>query len=89
MARHKAAPTELKVRAATVGAGAGVVIADFVLWMIDAQWYHGDASPEVPYPISAFVLLAVTVGLTYASGWYARHTPRTQPVAEAEEVGTP
>lgn len=70
-------PAEAKVKMATVGAGAGAVVSNFLIWLLDQAMWNGDADPAVPFPVAAFVALAVTAGLTYAAGWQAPHTPRS------------
>jgi hypothetical protein len=70
--------TEPKVKAATAGAGAGSVITTFSIWVIDELWYSGESPPEVPFAVVALVGLAVTTGLTYAAGFFARHVNRAE-----------
>lgn len=65
-------PTERKVYASTIGAGAGFTVSAFALWAVDAIWWP---SPDVdiPDPVAGFVGLVITVGLTFISGWLAKH----------------
>lgn len=72
----KNAPVERKVQAATAGAGVGAALAGAILWGLDEAFWNGAAVPEVPAPITALVFVAVPAVLAYASGWYAKHTPR-------------
>lgn len=65
------APVERKVYAATIGAGVGFTVSDFVLWGVDAIWWPGAA--EIPSPVAAFVGLIVTTGLAFLGGWLAKH----------------
>lgn len=65
-------PVERKVYAATLGAGAGTIVSDFVLWGVDTIWWP---SPDVdiPTPVASFSSLIVTVGLTFLAGFLAKH----------------
>lgn len=70
-------PIRPKVLAATLGAGAGATISAFVLWLLGVLVWraHGGAPSAtvavaaVPGPVSGVVLLAVTLGLTFAAGY--------------------
>lgn len=70
------APTETKVVAGSLGAGAGAVASQLVLWGIDTVFYNGSAAPEVPGPVQAAVTLAIASGMAYVAGRRAPHTPR-------------
>lgn len=63
---------EHKVTASTFGAGAGLTIAAFINWALAEYVFHGD----VPEPVQAFVLLAVTSGGAFLLGYSAPHTAR-------------
>lgn len=76
-------PVERKVYAASLGAGVGTIISDFALWGIDQIWWPAEEE-IVPLPVAGFVALIVTVGLTFISGWWAKHDPG----ATYEESGT-
>lgn len=70
-------PVERKVYAATIGAGAGTIVSNFVLWAVDAIWWPAnDASP--PDPVAAFINLVIPAALAFALGWLAK--PRTEEV---------
>lgn len=69
-------PVERKVYAASLGAGAGTIISDFALWGIDQIWWPSEEA-IVPLPVAGFVGLIVTVGLTFLSGWWAKHDSGT------------
>jgi len=79
-----AAPTENKVWAATVGGGAGVTVSTFLCWVLGVLVWGApadasratDAVAAVPGPVSAILILGLTVGATFAAGWYAKHTTR-------------
>lgn len=76
---HKAprAPVEPKVKAGTVGAGAGAAVSAFLVWVVDEVWFNGEGiEPEVPFPIVALIGTTVTSGLAFASGYRARHVNR-------------
>jgi hypothetical protein len=67
---------EPKTKAATGGAAAGAITSQFVLWGLDELFWNGDASPEVPLPVAAFVTLAISAGFAFISGYLARHVNR-------------
>jgi hypothetical protein len=67
-------PTDPKVHAAAVGAGAGAIIATFVLWLLDLGLWNGDAPPDVPAPVAAMVTLVVASALSWVAG-YVKRTP--------------
>jgi hypothetical protein len=84
-------PVEAKVIAGTLGAGAGSIVTDFILWVIDTTWYPSDAA-VVPTPVAAFVGLIVTGGLAFLSGYYAHHTYRYEDevaTTEIEQINNP
>lgn len=68
---------EPKTKAATVGAGAGSVVTGFVLYLLDAWLWNGEAEPSVPLPVVLFVGLVVTGVCTFGASYYARHVNRT------------
>jgi hypothetical protein len=68
--------TEPKVKAATIGSGAGAILTAFSLYLIDNFWYNGEDTPEVPFAVASMVGLVVTSGLTFAGGWWAKHVNR-------------
>jgi hypothetical protein len=67
---------EPKVKAATGGAGAGGVIAGFIIWLLDELFWEGAGDPEVPLPVVLLVTLVVPAAIAFASGYYARHVNR-------------
>jgi hypothetical protein len=74
-------PTERKVYAATLGAGAGTIISEFALWGADAIWWP-DPNVGIPTPVAAIINLAVIAGFTYGAGWLAKHDPGYTQVEE-------
>lgn len=68
---------EPKTKAATIGAGAGSVVTGFVLYLLDAWLWNGEADPAVPLPVVLFVGLVVTGLCTFAGGYFARHVQRS------------
>jgi hypothetical protein len=66
------APVERKVYAATLGAGAGTTVSQFGLWAVDQIWWP-DPEVDIPIPVAGFVTLVITVGLTFITGWLAKH----------------
>ena len=64
-------PTEPKVHpkvvAATLGGGAGTVVADFVLYVLDQ--FLWDGTDNIPAPVTAFTYLVITTGLTFLAGY--------------------
>lgn len=71
-----ASTIEPKTKAATGGAAAGAVVTAFTVWGLDELFWNGDAQPGVPLPVVGFVGLVITAGLTFASGYLARHVDR-------------
>lgn len=63
-------PVSNKVKAATLGAGASVVVTDFALWIVDRYAFTGEGN--IPQPVSAFALLAITTAVTWVSGYMAK-----------------
>lgn len=70
------APVETKVKAAAIGAGTGAVLAEFVCWLLDDYIITPHVTGDLPTPVSAAVLVAVTAGLAWLAGYRARHSPR-------------
>jgi hypothetical protein len=66
---------EPKTKAAAGGATAGSVVAGFLIWLIDTLWFGG-GELDVPLPVTLFVTLVATAGLSFASSYYARHVNR-------------
>ena len=59
-------PIRKKVVGATLGAGSGAVIAEFVTYLVDEHIY---TSSDVPTQVSAFIALIVTTGLAFLGGY--------------------
>jgi hypothetical protein len=64
---------EPKTMSATAGAGAGVIVANFALYLVSV-WFYKDAA--APLVVQMFVGLLVTTGLAFAGGYLARHVQR-------------
>jgi hypothetical protein len=85
-------PISPKVWAAAIGAGAGTILSTFLLWLLGAGIFHGGWSADrvdnaiaaVPTPLSLFVGLLVTLGLT-AIGAYAKTDPERLPTLGSEQ----
>jgi hypothetical protein len=69
-------PTEAKVKAASIGAGVGVAVAELVNWTIDTYLITPHVTGDLPAPVSVAVPLLVATGLAWLAGYRARHTPR-------------
>lgn len=67
-------PVERKVYASTIGAGAGLTVSEFALWIVDRIWWPAD-NADVPLPVAGFVSLVTTVAFTFIAGWLAKHDP--------------
>lgn len=65
-------PVSGKVYAATIGAGVGATVSDFGLWVVDRIWWP---SPDVdiPAPVASFVVVIITTGFAFISGYIAKH----------------
>lgn len=74
-------PVSGKVYAATIGAGVGATVSEFGLWIVDRIWWP---SPDVdiPSPVANMVLLVVTTGLAFISGYFAKHGVGTVEVGD-------
>lgn len=70
------APVEAKVKAASVGAGAGVAVAELINWALDNYLITPHITGDLPAPVSVAVPLLVAAGLAWLAGYRARHTPR-------------
>lgn len=81
-------PVERKVYASTLGAGAGVTVSEFSLWVVDRIWWPAD-NVVVPLPVASFVGLVVTVAFTFFAGWLAKHDPGYSEIDQVEEVAEP
>jgi uncharacterized membrane protein YqgA involved in biofilm formation len=77
-------PTERKVKAATAGASVGTAAAALVTWALVRYVFPKDMDPTVQGAIVAAIPAATGGVLAFASGWWAKHTPRPpEPVAPA------
>lgn len=74
--RNATAPTEAKVKAATVGAGAGVAVAELLTWALDNYVITPNVVGDLPAPVSVAVPVLVAAGLAWWAGYRAKHTPR-------------
>ena len=80
-------PTEPKVVAGTVGAGFGVAISNFILWVLGVTiWgastdavFNDKAIAAVPSAVSHPIDLLVPAALAFLLGWLAPHADRPQP----------
>lgn len=72
---------EPKTKTATGGAAAGAIVSAFVVWLLDELIWNGAAAPEVPFPVTAFVGLAITSACTFVGGYFGRHVNRPNPPA--------
>jgi len=78
------AVVENKVTGSTAGAGAGTVIANFVLWAV-AHYGHVTVDPQLVY----YVNVAAAAVAAFVGGFLARHTFRedlSEAIHAAENV---
>jgi hypothetical protein len=81
-------PVERKVYAATIGAGAGTVVSEFVLWGVDSLWWPApDVNP--PTPVAALINLLIPALVAFTAGWFAKHDPGYVEIDQAEDVSEP
>lgn len=66
-------PVEAKVKAATGGSAAGVALAGLILWLLDSYAWRQEPIPDA---VSFAVITLLPIGLTFAGGFFARHTAR-------------
>lgn len=72
-----AAPVESKVKAATTGAS----LVSLLIAVLNIMVADNSLLAPLPWWAQALILAVVPAGVTFLSGWQARHTPRT-PVEE-------
>lgn len=72
------APVETKVKAATTGAGLGAAAGALACWLVDAYLLTPDVQGDLPPAVAGFVMAAVAAGAAWASGWLAKHSPRSE-----------
>lgn len=65
-------PPERKVTAATGGAGAGVVVGQFVCWLLDVYVLTPGVTGDLPRPVEAVVTLAAGAAVALAAGYATR-----------------
>ena len=70
-------PVEVKVTAAAIAAA----VSSAVLWALDTYVFVADS---VPAPVAGLAELVIVTGATFAAGWLARHTPRSDPDARPD-----
>lgn len=61
-------PVEAKVSAATIAAA----VSSLTVWALQTYAFRG----QVPFPVAAAVQVLVPAVITFAAGWFTRHTPR-------------
>ena len=82
-------PTEPKVVAGTVGAGFGVAISNFILWVLGVTiWgadttavFNDEAIAAVPSAVSHPIDLLVPAALAFVLGWLAPHADRPHEIS--------
>lgn len=84
-------PVSPKLYAAAVGAGAGAIISQLLVWLIGGAISHrwdadgvDNAIAAVPSPLYAFVLLLVTIAGA-AIGAYIKEDPERLPTLGVEQ----
>lgn len=68
------APVETKVKASTTVAA----VSGMALWLLGKYVFKG----SVPDVVASWTYVLVPGVLTFAAGYFARHTPRTLPVSQ-------
>lgn len=81
-------PVERKVYAGAIGAGAGLTVSNFCLWIVDRIWWPSE-SVDIPLPVADFVGLLATVGFAFLAGYLAKHDPGYSEIDQTEEVAQP
>lgn len=71
-------PIETKVKAAT----AASTVAGFCVWLLGAYVFKA----EVPVPVQGLISLVVPAALTFAAGFKAKHTWRTDSEARKQAL---
>lgn len=70
------APVEAKVKAASSGAGISGALTVVVMYGLTMIPFIRDMPTEVMLAMLAIVAGAITYGVSFVSGYLARHTPR-------------
>ncbi len=73
-----AAPVEAKVKASTAAAA----VAGLALWLLSRYVFHGGVPPFA----QAEIYVVAPAVVTFAAGWFAKHTPRPGVPAAAPQV---
>lgn len=63
---------ERKVTAATGGAGAGVILGQFVCWVLDVYLLTPQVQGDLPRPVEALVTLLAGAVVALAAGYATR-----------------
>lgn len=87
-------PVEGKVWAQAGGGTAGAATSALILWIVGVSFFRVPWDAEsataaiaaVPWPISTFVGLVITIGGGFIAGYKAKHTPRPQVLTALAEV---
>lgn len=72
---------ENKVSAATSGAGAAAIGANFVMWVLSRYVFHG----ATPTEIASVVTAVSAAGGAFVLGYLARHTHLTEVVGDVAQ----
>lgn len=70
------APTERKVKAATIGAGGGAIWGSAVIELLDRYVIGRDTMGDVPQVLQLGIMLAAGAITAYVAGRRANHTAR-------------
>lgn len=70
---------EPKVVAATTGAGAGVIIANAILWFFDTAVITPHVEGDLPGPVVLAVNLVIPAAVAFLAGYVTRHQYRALP----------
>lgn len=66
---------ETKVIAAVPGALTGLVLGEFLLWLVEQWWFGGGDAPE---PVAQFVVAASVTVFAFLAPYLAPHTRRDE-----------
>lgn len=70
------APTERKVKAATLGSIGGASWGAIALWLIDQYLIGAGVQGDVPLPVQTLVFAAAGAITAYVAGRWVKHTAR-------------
>ena len=63
---------ETKAVAGSAGGLSGLILGDFLVWLVGVLWFAG----QVPAPVETFIIATSVTVFGFAAAWLAPHTER-------------